>query len=226
METLSVEEAVRWLVDTVQLPQYEQAFRENHVDGDMLLDQLVSQGILGDLVESRLHQSRIRAALAKSARRAAAAPPPAGDTAAGDVRGIKLRTGLCQLVQQRMLADARGTASAAVAARGGTLAATIIGAHAASGAARLASIDGALREWHGDWQASRWTAQRELGKGGAHDSCVVVEVCDTRLGAIAIKCVLPTFSRSDSTALYYIKLYSVIRASTAGRVTRLETAVS
>ena len=81
-----MEEVARWLVDTVHLPQYEQAFRENEVDGDMLLD-LVSQGILVHLVESPLHQSRIRAALAKSARRAAASQQPAaraGDTAADD----------------------------------------------------------------------------------------------------------------------------------------------
>ena len=49
MEGLGVDEVARWLVDSVHLPQYEQAFRDNEVDGDMLLD-IVSNAMLGELV--------------------------------------------------------------------------------------------------------------------------------------------------------------------------------
>ena len=57
MEDAGVDEVARWLVDSAHLPQYEQAFRDNEVDGDMLLE-LVARDVLGELVESRLHQCR------------------------------------------------------------------------------------------------------------------------------------------------------------------------
>ena len=49
MQDAGVDEVARWLVDSVHLPQYEQAFRDNEVDGDMLLD-IVSNAMLGELV--------------------------------------------------------------------------------------------------------------------------------------------------------------------------------
>ena len=66
-----MDDVARWLVESARLPQYEQAFCDNDVDGDMLLD-LVARDLLGELVESRLHQSRLRSQLAKFARRASA----------------------------------------------------------------------------------------------------------------------------------------------------------
>ena len=38
MQDAGVDEVARWLVDSARLPQYEQAFRDNDVDGPMLLD--------------------------------------------------------------------------------------------------------------------------------------------------------------------------------------------
>jgi len=116
MEGLGVEEVARWLVDTLKLPQYEQAFRENCVDGYMLLD-LVSRDILVHLVENPLHQSRIRAALTASAHRAAAAQPPAGDAAAGDARGTRRAAPDDERpAQRRRLDDEPATAGTAPAA--------------------------------------------------------------------------------------------------------------
>ena len=76
-----MDEVVRWLVDSVHLPQYEQAFRDDEVDGDVLLD-LVANQLLGHLVGSPVHQSRIRAAAANFARRAIAEPGAAEEEAA------------------------------------------------------------------------------------------------------------------------------------------------
>ena len=81
MEGLGVDEVARWLVDSVHLPQYEQAFRDDEVDGDVLLD-LVANQLLGHLVGSPVHQSRIRAAAANFARRAIAEPGAAEEEAA------------------------------------------------------------------------------------------------------------------------------------------------
>ena len=67
MEDAGVDDVARWLVESVELPQYEQAFRENKVDGDVLLD-LVARDLLGHLADNPLHQSRIRAAVTKYAR--------------------------------------------------------------------------------------------------------------------------------------------------------------
>ena len=64
MQGAGVDEVARWLVGSVELPQYEQAFRDNQVDGPMLQD-LVANKLLGELVESRLHQSRLRSQLAE-----------------------------------------------------------------------------------------------------------------------------------------------------------------
>ena len=54
MQDASVDDVVRWLVESVELPQYKQAFRDSKVDGDMLLD-LVARDLLGHLVEDPLH---------------------------------------------------------------------------------------------------------------------------------------------------------------------------
>ena len=80
-----MDEVARWLVDSAHLPQYEQAFRDHEVDGDVLLD-LVARDVLGQLVESQISQSRIRGAVAKYARRAsagAAAEADVGEAAGG-----------------------------------------------------------------------------------------------------------------------------------------------
>ena len=71
MGNAGVDEVACWLVDSAHLPQYEQTFRDNEVDGDMLLD-LVARDLLGELVESRVHQSRLRSQLAKCVRLASA----------------------------------------------------------------------------------------------------------------------------------------------------------
>ena len=83
MEEMGVDEVARWLVESVRLPQYEQAFRENQVHGDMLLD-LVANQLLGHLVENPLHQSRIRSALARSVRRASSAVDAPEDGGEGE----------------------------------------------------------------------------------------------------------------------------------------------
>ena len=72
-----MDEVARWLVDSARLPQYEQAFRDNDVDGPMLLD-IVANAMLAHLVENPLHQCRVRSQLATFERRACAA---AGGTA-------------------------------------------------------------------------------------------------------------------------------------------------
>ena len=81
-----MDEVARWLVESAHLPQYEQAFRDHEVDGDVLLD-LVANRLLGHLVENPLHQSRIRAAVAKFARRASASAGKAVVEAAGEGAG-------------------------------------------------------------------------------------------------------------------------------------------
>ena len=72
MQDAGVDDVARWLVERAELPQYEPAFRDNKVDGPMLQD-LVANAMLGELVESRLHQSRLRSQLATFERRASAA---------------------------------------------------------------------------------------------------------------------------------------------------------
>ena len=78
-----MDEVAGWLVQSVRLPQYEQAFRENEVDGDMLLH-MVERDMLSDLVESRLHQCRLCSQLTKLTRRATASA--ATEAADGDER--------------------------------------------------------------------------------------------------------------------------------------------
>ena len=72
MQDAGVDDVARWLVERAELPQYEPAFRENKVDGPMLLD-LVARDLLGHLAENPLHQSRIRSQLATFERRASSA---------------------------------------------------------------------------------------------------------------------------------------------------------
>ena len=59
MQDASVDDVVRWLVERVELPQYEQAFRDNKVDGPMLID-VVANARLEHLVEHPLQQIQIR----------------------------------------------------------------------------------------------------------------------------------------------------------------------
>ena len=71
MEELDVEALAAWLTKTVRLPQLVQSFCDNEVDGATLLD-LIENGSLGALVESIIHQSRVRGAakrFEKAARR-------------------------------------------------------------------------------------------------------------------------------------------------------------
>ena len=90
MQDAGVDEVARWLVESVELPQYEQAFRDNKVDGDMLLE-LVARDLLGELVDSRLHQCRLSSQLAKferCARAGGAADSPEGAGASEGDGGI------------------------------------------------------------------------------------------------------------------------------------------
>ena len=52
MEDLGVDDIAHWLVHTVKLPEYEQVFRKNEVDGDTLL-RIVSSNVLVHLVGTR-----------------------------------------------------------------------------------------------------------------------------------------------------------------------------
>ena len=45
MEALGVEEVVEWVTHSAILPQYTEQFRDNNVNGDMLLD-LIANGVL------------------------------------------------------------------------------------------------------------------------------------------------------------------------------------
>ena len=102
MQDAGVDEVARWLVDSVHLPQYEQAFRDNEVDGPMLLD-IVANAMLGELIENRLHQCRLRSQVAKFERRASAdgAPAAGGEGEGEGADGV----------------DARGAGAFAVRAR-------------------------------------------------------------------------------------------------------------
>ena len=68
MEDAGVDEVARWLVDSVHLPQYEQAFRDNVVDGDMLLD-IVSNAMLGELVATTNRRASLPRARTRGERR-------------------------------------------------------------------------------------------------------------------------------------------------------------
>ena len=72
MQDAGVDDVARWLVERAELPQYEPAFRENKVDGPMLLD-IVARDMLPHLVENPLHQCRLRSQLATFERRASSA---------------------------------------------------------------------------------------------------------------------------------------------------------
>ena len=80
MQDAGVDDVARWLVERAELPQYEPAFRENKVDGPMLLD-IVARDMLPHLVENPLHQCRLRSQLATFEHRPAVHGCPSAPSA-------------------------------------------------------------------------------------------------------------------------------------------------
>ena len=78
MERMDAAAVAAWFADALKLPQYARAVKEHGVDGDVLLD-LVEQGNLSELeINTLIHQSKIRGAIAKLGRKRAAKNPPDG----------------------------------------------------------------------------------------------------------------------------------------------------
>ena len=78
MEQMDATALAAWFTDTLKLPQYATAITEDEVDGDALLD-LEKRDNLADLgIESNVHQSKVRGALAKLGRKRAAESLPSG----------------------------------------------------------------------------------------------------------------------------------------------------